>query len=68
MVKELKLIQARVDKELYNDFKTKVKRYHQKTVRWLLEDFMKTELLNINLTDPNAKPLNWSVNYETRGS
>ena len=68
MVKELKLIQARVDKDLYNDFKTKVKRYHQKTVRWLLEDFMKTELLNIKPTGPNTKPLNWSVNYETGNS
>jgi len=39
MTKDLKLIQARVDRELYNDFKTKVKRYHQKNSQVAIRGF-----------------------------
>lgn len=51
MEKERHLIQTKVDKELWRRFKVTVKDYENKTIREMLEDWMKFELLNHQVRD-----------------
>ena len=44
---DLKLLQTKVDTTLYNIFKDVVVRYKGKTIRWMLEDWMKLEIFKI---------------------
>lgn len=47
MIKERQLIQTKVDKELYIEFKTH-KDYFSKSIREMFEEWMRFELLNRN--------------------
>lgn len=48
---DLVLLQTKVDRRLYDTFKAEVRLTTGKTVRWILEDFLKREILRARRPD-----------------
>ena len=45
--KSLTLLQGKVDTGLYRDFRTEVKEYEGRTIKWYLEHFLTMEICRI---------------------
>ena len=47
--KDLTLLQGKVDTGLYSNFRTEVKEYEGRTIKWYLETFLKKEIDRVKI-------------------
>ena len=64
MVENRTIVQAKIDKTIYLNFKDLVKRKLGIPVRMRLEQLMEKDTFNIKTEVANSQPVNWSVMNE----